>query len=109
MEKTSNYYGCANELPSGDERLELYEKQREERGFDDTETWSLDNSLFQYLHPRLKRLVEIRKKTFAANERTDALERLCVILDEWSLKGTDSLLPEEAYKILSDNLHNMWW
>ena len=109
MEKTSNYYGCVDSLSKDDPRLETYKSQRETRGFDDTEVWSLDIAMFSFLHPRLRRLIELRRKTFGVNERTDELEKLCKILDVWAEGGTDSLLPPEAYELLSNNMHNMWY
>lgn len=48
------YYGCLEELSETDERRPLYEAQRKERGFDDSECWNLDNTLAQFLVPRLK-------------------------------------------------------
>lgn len=47
-------YGLSSELPKDDPRLEKYAKQREERGFDDTETWSLSTTIAKILIPRLK-------------------------------------------------------
>ena len=37
-----------------DPRLELWEEQRKERGFDDRELWDLDNTIAQFILPRLK-------------------------------------------------------
>lgn len=52
-------YGLSSELPEGDERQPLYLKQREERGFDDTETWGLDHVFAQFAIPRLKVFKEL--------------------------------------------------
>ena len=40
-------------------RDKVFAKQRKERGFDDSETWSLDHTLAKWLAPRLKRYKEI--------------------------------------------------
>ena len=40
-------------------KLEKYKKQREEQGFDDTETWHLDKTLALFLIPRLKRFIQV--------------------------------------------------
>lgn len=42
-----------------DEREKKFLKQRLERGFDDSETWSLDCTIASFLIPRLERLMEI--------------------------------------------------
>jgi len=47
-------YGLSSELPEDDERQEIFRKQREERGFDDTELWGLDCVIAKFILPRLK-------------------------------------------------------
>ena len=42
-----------------DKRWEEYKQQRLEEGFDDSETWSLDNTIAKFVLPRLKRYLEI--------------------------------------------------
>src|SRR5262245_28137695 len=37
------------------ERERLYAKQRKERGFDDSETYSLSHTFARFIYPRLKR------------------------------------------------------
>src|ERR1035437_1925660 len=57
-ERPKNYYGYAYNLPKDDDRLKEFKLQRNERGFDDTETWSLYSSIAYYTLPRLKRFRE---------------------------------------------------
>lgn len=106
--KTNNYYGYLDLLSPNDIRIEKYRKQLIERGFDDSELWSLDSTMFQFLHLRLKRLVEIRKEVFKDNKRTKGLERLSAVLDEWS-KDYSALVPDEAYKLLAKYAGSMWY
>lgn len=40
-------------------KLERYRKQREEQGFDDTETWHLDKTFALFMIPRLKRFIQV--------------------------------------------------
>lgn len=47
------YYGCANELDDNDSRLPGMIKQFEEEGMDETEMWSLTDSIAKFLIPRL--------------------------------------------------------
>ena len=42
-----------------DERWKKYQQQRLERGFDDSELWSLDGTITSFILPRLKRFKEI--------------------------------------------------
>lgn len=39
--------------------IETYKLQRQENGFDDTETWHLDRTIALFLIPRLKRYIEL--------------------------------------------------
>lgn len=48
-----SYYGLAKEMPATDERHAKWDKQRQERGFDDTETWSLFTTISDFIYPRL--------------------------------------------------------
>jgi len=41
------------------ERQAIYRQQRMERGFDDSELWSLDMTIAQFILPRLKRFKEV--------------------------------------------------
>lgn len=46
-------YGLAHELPPSDDRQEAWSRQREERGFDNTELWALDTAISKFIAPRL--------------------------------------------------------
>lgn len=54
-----NYYGGAHSIDLNDERQEEWKKQREERGFDNTELWNFDVTVIRYLTPRLQVFKEI--------------------------------------------------
>ncbi len=44
-----------------DDRWEEYKKQRLERGFDNSETWSLDSTIARFIEPRLRVFKEIHR------------------------------------------------
>lgn len=52
---------CFSLTDKNDEREVEYKKQRIERGFDDSETWSLRDTIALFVIPRLKRYQEITK------------------------------------------------
>lgn len=54
MEKPKFYYGYAFDKNTSEANQKKYARQREKRGFDDTELWNLDNTLANYILPRLK-------------------------------------------------------
>lgn len=47
-------FSLANSLDKDDERIEIFRKQREERGFDDSELWNLGDNIMSFILPRLK-------------------------------------------------------
>lgn len=56
-------------LDKGDfENSPLYKKQREERGWDDTELWNLDYTIARFVYPRLKRFIELEPAGWPAND-----------------------------------------
>jgi len=50
---------CFSLIDIDDKKYDEYSKQRVERGFDDSETWSLSGTLANFLLPRLKRFNEV--------------------------------------------------
>lgn len=52
--KNVNTFSMASTLRRDDPRRENYRQQRKERGFDDTELWSLDITILMFVLPRLK-------------------------------------------------------
>lgn len=50
-------------VSENDEREELFSKQRIERGFDDSETWSLRDTIANFIIPRLERYEEFANET----------------------------------------------
>ena len=50
---------CFSLILERDSRNYLYAKQRVKRGFDDSETWSLTDTIANFMLPRLKRFIEI--------------------------------------------------
>ena len=112
------YYGCLDELPENDDRRSLYETQRKERGFDDSECWNLDNTLGQFLVPRLKVFKEnthsyppeLTEEGWDAilQEMIDGFEvvadyDLCYGFDEEQNK-----LRDRAIHLLSEYFNHLW-
>lgn len=73
MKPPKNYHGLAFDFPSVDPRQALWQRQRNERGFDDTETWNLFWVFADYIHPRLQ----------ALRDTTDHYPVEMGSLDEW--------------------------
>ena len=54
----TGYYGL-DDLDGKDDRSSDWEKERKERGFDETELWSLGDTIAKFCIPRIKRMREI--------------------------------------------------
>lgn len=55
LKKDRNYFGVATDSDfKHDLRQSAWYKQRKERGFDETETWSLKTTIANFILPRLK-------------------------------------------------------
>ncbi len=52
-------FSYMDSVKDNDKRQDKYKKQRVSRGFDDSETWSLDETIASFILPRLKRYKEI--------------------------------------------------
>ena len=90
-----------------------YKQQFDEEGFDDSVTWSLDESIIKFILPRLKRYHEI---AFKVIEEPD-LEKDCELMIEgFELYLSDCEVTEEvrvkinnALELLVKNFHKLWW
>jgi hypothetical protein len=108
-----------NDVP---ERLDYFKKQREENGFDDTETWHLDKTLALFLIPRLERFIQVNNG-FPNGETEESFnEKLNFILksfqqyyygenEEVSLELEKERVSnlKKAAAILGEIWFDLWW
>lgn len=95
--KDPKYMGIPNiqfSLTKEDDKREVdYSKQRIERGFDDSETWSLRDTIANFIIPRLERYEEIAK---------DFLQREPELVDDINLFL-------ESMKLISRDNGSCFW
>jgi hypothetical protein len=118
-----NNFSIAQEVyPDEPEKLDKYKKQRDERGFDDTETWHLDKTLALFLLPRLKRFIQLNNG-FPSGETEESFnEKLDFILksfqeyyngenEEVSLELEKERVSnlKKAAAILGEIWFDLWW
>ena len=113
-------YGLSKDMPEDDERQELWKKQREERGFDDTEIWNLDLTLAKFMIPRLK---EYKKSTnghpldLTPEEWDEKIDKMIVffelIIKDMSegqvLNSKEQGQYEEGAGLFFDYFRHLWW
>jgi hypothetical protein len=101
-----------------DEREDRWQKEREEIGFDERETWSLDHTMNLLLYERLRRYKELAEKiinldfhTFKYNDE-ELTERQCIerILEglelELTLDEYDKRRQEDEY--IKERIGSIW-
>ncbi len=91
---------------NNEDNLRLYQQQRIERGFDDTEVFSLDYTIIQFALPRIKRLLEIERNKcknipdFIEGDYFKDLEQIVSDLETYDSDTTDLNLFFKHFKSL---------
>jgi hypothetical protein len=108
----------------GDGRHEFWSKQREEFGFDERDTWSLDYTLILLIYPRLKMYNEVngintsyhqfeyKNNTYTQQECIDKIiEGFEIYLSKSEYKRTeeDWTKIEDARMLLAIISPALWW
>lgn len=109
---------CFTIIDKDDNRWDEYEKQRLERGFDDSETWNLDATISRFIYPRLLAFIEDTKRLqchpghIEFNEWLDILKKMA---DGFELLSQDSERTDDEEKIIEtaldlfrEHFHNLW-
>jgi len=108
---------CFSLTEKDDDREPKFAKQREERGFDDSETWSLGDTIARFIIPRLERYMAIAEKEIAPEEPflTDCKEFLEAMKLFCRDNGTRIYTPEEQEIVdlgiskFSSIIWGLWW
>jgi len=103
---------CFSLTGKDDHREEYFKKQRIERGFDDSETWSLCDTITCFIIPRLERFIEINSN----NRYIEKYEKILVALklierDDgmWIFTEEEQRQLEEGLKLFPEYFMHMWW
>lgn len=103
-------------------RERLYKKQREERGWDDSDTWSLDTTIAKFVLPRLKRFKEVNigYPSFlpSIEEWNEILDHMIYAVEVLSndelkygcdLKKMDWKRVQRGCRLFGKYFQNLWW
>lgn len=107
------YVGFANDVELMDnENQAMWKLQREVKGFDATETWNLDQTLFRFLYPRLVSIYDKREEVFTSPKRNAKIKMLIDHLKPW-YEAENNIYSEldtkEACRLLSKCINHLWW
>ena len=102
-----------------DKREKEYSKQRIKRGFDDSELWSLRDTIGRFILPRLKQFKKVTTSYPAGStmkQWQDILEKIIISFelltrDNGSFILTDEELMQfdEGMNLFNDYFMDLWW
>jgi hypothetical protein len=118
IQKDIKYTGIPNicfSLTDKDDKREVeFAKQRVERGFDDSETWSLDFTIASFILPRLKRYQELVKDVFVRDYEVE--EDINSFMKALELVIRDGVITSEEKEVVKKGLEKfpkifmgLWW
>lgn len=118
-------YGLSAEMSANDRRQEYWKKQREERGFDDTELWNLDVTIAKFILPRLIAFKEYghgvpghidpdntledkgeEKWNAILQEMIDGFD--IIANDNFSFDKENNLAANQAIKLFAEHYFSLW-
>ena len=108
---------CFSLTEKDDDREKYYIKQRQERGYDDSETWSLRDSIANFIIPRLERFIEIDKEASIRDQKHTKYVNLflnamklisrddgiCIFTDDEAIQVSEGI---EAFPKI---FMSLWW
>jgi hypothetical protein len=121
MEKDIKYLGvpniCFSLTTSTDSREEKFKKQRIERGFDDSETWSLRDTIANFIIPRLECYEEIANDALIRDqELKDNIQKFLTSMKLIAADGKGEILTKKHWEEVYEGLEtfpkvflSLWW
>ena len=108
---------CFSLTRKEDDREKEFIKQRIERGFDDSETWSLRDTIANFIIPRLERYIEIVKdKIKQTDEEKEQINSFLTAMKLIARENGALILTDKEKQELEDGLQNfskiflgLWW
>jgi hypothetical protein len=108
---------CFSLTEKDDDREKEFSKQRFEFGFDDSETWSLRDTIANFIIPRLERYEEISKDFLIRDEELISdINKFLIAMKLTSRDSGSLILSEEEEKQLREGLDafpkiflSLWW
>ena len=107
---------CFSYMKPSDDRWSKMKRQRLTRGFDDSETWSLDVTIAKFIVPRLERFIEIYKD-FVNDTEAQLLPKMEAALEAFKIIKNDvPIFDKETNEKVHKALHDfadiflaLWW
>jgi len=107
---------CFSLTDKDDKRERKYSKQRMERGFDDSETWSLYNSISKFTLPRLMEFKKLKCGYPACFNKPkewdiilDKMIKAFELINKDDSDTIDDKLVDEGLKLFAKWFFALWW
>jgi hypothetical protein len=110
---------CFSLTSIDDDREEVFIQQRSERGFDDSETWSLRDTIANFILPRIKRFDEIKRGTpigMTEEEWSVILNKMILSFELIARNNGAMILSDEEMEKMEEGLDlfkehflSLWW
>jgi hypothetical protein len=110
---------CFSLTEKYDDREKLYSTQRIERGFDDSETWSLTDTICHFITPRLQRFKECANyipSNITKEEWNEILDKMLLSFNLISRDNGSRIWSDEESKQINEGLDlfrewfmELWW
>jgi hypothetical protein len=101
---------CFSLTEKSEKRDNKFAKQRKKRGFDDSETWSLNYTIARFIIPRLKRYLEIAPKVIVIEKQQK--KKIKAFLRAMELIASDSINDGDIDKGVKEFpiiFRGLWW
>lgn len=109
---------CFSMIDNKDTDWDKYEKQRLQRGFDDSETWNFDGTIAKFIYPRLLvfiedvKSIECHPSDISFNDWVDILKTMAegfrLITQDDDKTDDEYNLIEKALDLFRKYYHNLW-
>lgn len=110
---------CFSLTDKKDDRETLYSQQRIERGFDDSETWSLSDTICRFTIPRLKRFKELNNGMpcgLTEDEWDIIIDKMILAMELLSrdngsrlFSGDEDKQVNEGLDLFRERFMDLWW
>lgn len=107
---------CFSLTEKNDEREIQYSEQRIETGFDDSETWSLNCTISNFILPRLKRFKELSEERTIRNNLHKDLNIIIIAFELvvrdngcWIWTEIEEKQVNKGLKLFRKNFFKLWW
>lgn len=108
---------CFSLAEKDDRREEEFKKQRIERGFDDSELWSLTGTIAKFIIPRLEKYQEISEEVLERDQNTlnkidtflKAMKLITRDDESWTFNEEEEKIVDKGLKAFPEIFMRLWW